>query len=103
MVTPNGNTPGMSPNEVIRRLSGLASHLEQMDSGSGDARLMRRAAQLMAGALDIVGEQANDGRLWFDADYITEANLQTEIRRLHAAIEGVSPDDCARAALRGGE
>lgn len=52
---------------------------------------------------DIVDEQASDARLWFQAEHITEATLQSELRRIHAAIEGISPDDCARVALRGDE
>ncbi len=43
------------------------------------------------GALDhlraLVAEQAEDEGLWFDAQYITEAYLQQELRRLHALIE----------------
>ncbi len=47
----------------------------------------------------VVEEQARDGRLWFKPSYITEATLQRELRRLHAAIEGVEPDDLARDFL----
>lgn len=36
----------------------------------------------------LVNEQANDDGLWFHATRITEAYLQQELRRLHAAIEG---------------
>ena len=36
----------------------------------------------------IVDEQAADERFWFLAERITEAVLQAELRRLHAAIEG---------------
>ena len=45
-----------------------------------DARLLAAKA--------IVDEQASDERLWFLAERITEAVLQAELRRLHAAIEG---------------
>jgi hypothetical protein len=35
----------------------------------------------------LVAEQAEDDGLWFDAETITEAYLQQELRKLHAAIE----------------
>ena len=54
-------------------------------------------------AQKVVNDQANDESLWFDAEYITEAMLQKELRRLHEVIEGVSQLDAARAALRKGE
>jgi len=38
-------------------------------------------------ALDIVNEQAKDEGLWFNAKYASEAYLQQELRRLHAAVE----------------
>lgn len=47
----------------------------------------------------IVDEQAKDEGLWFIAETAAEAYLQQELRRLHAAIEGKSPGECARAAL----
>ncbi len=47
----------------------------------------------------VVEEQARDSRLWCRPSYITEATLQSELRRLHAAIEGVKPDDLARDFL----
>ncbi len=47
----------------------------------------------------VVKEQARDGRLWCQPSYITEATLQNELRRLHAAVEGVKPDDLARDFL----
>lgn len=42
---------------------------------------------------------AEDEGLWFIAETAPEAYLQQELRKLCAAIEGVSPDDCARALL----
>ena len=39
-------------------------------------------------AKKIVDKQAEDEGIWFDAKYITEAYLQSELRKLHAAIEG---------------
>lgn len=35
----------------------------------------------------IVNQQASDERLWFVAEYASEAYLQSELRRLHVAIE----------------
>jgi hypothetical protein len=56
--------------------------------------------QRMSAAEKIVAEQANDERLWFRPAYITEDYLQKELRRLHAAIEGKSPEECAAAVLQ---
>lgn len=36
----------------------------------------------------LVEKQAEDNGIWFDAETITEAYLQQQIRLLHAAIEG---------------
>lgn len=36
---------------------------------------------------DIVSGQAEDEGLWFGSENVTEAFLQHELRRLHAAIE----------------
>lgn len=36
----------------------------------------------------LVDEQSEDKGLWFNAEIATEAYLQSELRRLHAAIEG---------------
>ena len=52
-----------------------------------------------AAIIRLVDEQARDGGLWFAAKTAAEAYLQQELRRLHAAIEGVSPDECAVRAL----
>jgi len=38
-------------------------------------------------AIEIVNEQAEDDGIWFIAETITEAYLQRELRRLHAAVE----------------
>lgn len=38
-------------------------------------------------AIEIVNEQAEDDGIWFIAETITEAYLQNELRRLHAAVE----------------
>lgn len=49
----------------------------------------------------IVDEQANDEGLWFIAETAAEAYLQQELRRLHAAIEGKTPEQCAVDVLSG--
>jgi hypothetical protein len=53
-------------------------------------------AKCFAAARKVVEEQARDFRLWEQAAHTTEAMLQNELRRLHAAIEGVKPDELAR-------
>jgi hypothetical protein len=47
-------------------------------------------------ALALVDQQANDDGLWFAAQTAPEAYLQQELRKLHAAIEGIVLDDAAR-------
>lgn len=47
----------------------------------------------------LVAAMAEDDGLWFVAQTASEAYLQQELRKLCAAIEGILPDDCARAAL----
>jgi hypothetical protein len=49
--------------------------------------------------ITVVNEQAEDGGLWFVAETITEDYLQRALRRLHAAVEGKSHEQCARDAL----
>jgi len=51
----------------------------------------------------LVDEQANDEGLWCGTKYASEAYLQNALRQLHAAIEGISPEDCAMAALHTGD
>lgn len=48
----------------------------------------------------VVDEQADDDGLWFIPTTITEDYLQRALRRLHAVIEGKSPEQCALEALR---
>jgi hypothetical protein len=48
----------------------------------------------------VVGEQAEDNGLWFIPATITEDYLQRALRRLHAVIEGKSPEQCAIETLR---
>ncbi len=51
---------------------------------------IRRAlklAEAVEGVLELVNKQAEDEGLWFDADYVTEAYLQRNLRELHVAIE----------------
>ena len=47
----------------------------------------------------VVNEQAEDDGLWFIAETCAEAYLQHELRRLHAVIEGKTPEQCAIEAL----
>ncbi len=47
----------------------------------------------------VVNEQAEDDGLWFVPETITEDYLQRALRRLHAVIEGKSPEQCAIEAL----
>lgn len=51
-------------------------------------KLIAASRSAMAVARMIVGEQAEDEGLWFDAQTTPEAYLQQALRRLHAAVEG---------------
>ena len=48
---------------------------------------------------EVIAEQAEDVALWFVPEMITEDYLQRALRRLHAAVEQRSPEDCAKAVL----
>lgn len=50
-------------------------------------RLEQRNAEV-ARLKELVAEQAEDEGLWFNAQTASEAYLQQELRRIHAAIEG---------------
>ncbi len=39
----------------------------------------------------LVDKQAEDDGLWFQAEHASEAYLQQELRKLHAAIERLVP------------
>ena len=47
----------------------------------------------------VVAEQVDDDGLWFVARTVTEDYLQRALRRLHAVIEGKTPEQCALEAL----
>ncbi len=51
------------------------------------------AARKYANSQQIVNKQAADDGLWFAATTAPEAYLQQELRRLHAAIEGVTENE----------
>lgn len=54
---------------------------------------------ILEDAKTVVAEQAEDEGLWFIPHTITEDILQRALRRLHAAVEGKTPEQCARAVL----
>ena len=43
----------------------------------------------IAAALELVDLQAEDEAIWFQAEYASEAFLQQELRKLHAAVEAI--------------
>ena len=47
----------------------------------------------------VAAEQAEDEGLWFIPVYASEAYLQAALRRLTAAVEGKTSEQCARAVL----
>lgn len=56
-----------------------------IDKGAAKARAAQAATRAIA------AEQAEDTGLWFVATTVTEAHLQTALRRLTAAVEGETP------------
>jgi hypothetical protein len=48
-----------------------------------------------------VAIQAEDEGLWFVAETAPEAYLQQALRRLHEAIEGKTPEECAEELYDG--
>jgi len=41
----------------------------------------------------LVDRQAEDQALWFDTKYASEAYIQQELRKLHAAVESLEETD----------
>jgi len=57
------------------------------------------ARRALGAVKSFVSQQADDDGLWFSAETAAEGYLQSELRRLHAFIEGKSPEDCANEAI----
>lgn len=57
----------------------------------------------LAAAQAVVDQQAGDDSLWFVPETLEEDIFQKALRRLHAAVEGKTPEECAGLALTGGE
>jgi hypothetical protein len=87
-------------NEVIRQLQQAACDREGglreiIYAGANEIERLQVALQ---GIRAKSAQMAEDDGLWFGAATAAEAYLQSELRKLCAVIEGVSPDECARAA-----
>ena len=81
------------PDEMYRQLRTIMrydEHLVTIDALTAERDRYRDGLELFR---RIVDEQAEDDGLWFKAIYITEAYLQQELRKLHAAIESISPSE----------
>lgn len=50
--------------------------------------------------INIVMSQADDPMLWHPTGDSRVCALQKALRQLHSEIEGISPDECARVALK---
>ena len=85
-----GHALGHSMGDLIAAAEEIERLRVTLDTASRALRSLREMSDRMA---------ENDG-LWFETWTVAEAYLQQELRRLCAAIEGTSPDDCARAAIR---
>jgi hypothetical protein len=76
----------------------MRSNLPRGHEHPPDLALIAAVRNALPGLLDELGrlraaealcrEQAEEEGLWFVAEHITEAYLQQELRKLHAAIEG---------------
>ena len=80
-----------------------AAHLSPVQLSMIGAAICKQAKDttISPSLKQLVDEQANDEGLWCQTKYASEAYLQTALRQLHAAIEGISPEDCALAVLAG--
>ena len=100
---PSGHTPtALLPLDAMVRLYEQAEKqkLDAIEAAADfEARAVRAEAAL-ATARKLVDEQAEDEGLWgihpTGEQPVVEAYLQQELRRLHAAVEGVSQEDAAR-------
>jgi hypothetical protein len=83
-------------------MSDLLERLRDMDEPLRERERLDAAADIerLKAARSLVEEQAKDEGLWFRAETCAEAYVQQALRKLHAAIEGVSPEECARRATR---
>lgn len=80
--------------EMASRLDAVAERLwpESLDWGPGKKATSETAAT-------VIREQSLDDGLWFIPQTAPEDYLQRALRRLHAAVEGKTPKECAIAAL----
>ncbi len=82
--------------------SSLAARVRDgTDNSRGGMAALRAMEKVVAqdGVKILVDEQAKDNGLWFQPHYASEAYLQMALRRLHAAIEGKTPEQCAHELL----
>lgn len=81
----------------------LKAALDAEETAAPDLLKALKRAEDCAYALRIViNTQADDEGLWFVASTAPEGYLQQELRRLHAVIEGIEPNDAARAIIAKG-
>lgn len=92
------NPPADAPLSV--HLRGLARSMWPRDAIRPLLERCADALETAEAARNVVNEQAEDGGLWCIPVHINEDILQKALRRLHEAVEGKSPDDCARDALK---
>lgn len=88
-----------SAKEVERMITELAKLRARLDNyvntiGRENVQLEASNERVRAARI-IVDEQAGDDGLWFIAETCAEAYVQQALRRLHAAIEGKTPEQCA--------
>lgn len=76
----------------IRRCDCATNVVTRGDVGGEQSWKLDHVSQLIL-------EQSNDEGLWFVAQTPGEDILQRALRRLHAAIEGKSPGECAHDVL----
>jgi hypothetical protein len=73
--------------------------LNEIDSALSRAAEASPRPAVRSEALRVVAEQSEEEYLWFIAKTPGEEILQIALRRLHAAVEGKSQEECAIAAL----
>ena len=93
---PRCTAPGIDdyPPWLLRAVKSALSDIMDGPSFSDARQILEAIDKILPGdpatpARELVNEQANDDGLWFVAETAAEAYLQQELRRLHAAVEGI--------------
>ncbi len=76
-----------TPEEAAKELLELLSDYKNFSMGPVVAALQEQREALPVGVRELVEQQAEDEALWTICTSASEAYMQRELRRLHAALE----------------